>query len=312
LWLSAALAAIAFALSTTVREETERASTSVDGLRSYYLAVSAIDRASLELLWSVLNPEKPILPPASKIIDYHFAIGDARVEVIPEAAKLDVNNVPPEMLYRLCLALGIEPERAQAIASGIDAWRRGPAGGGANPYFPGGEPSFPASPASFHEIEELLLVKGVTPDIFYGTYVPAPEGTGDNGPRLIPRQGLADCLSVFGSNGAEVDANAASPAVLAAIGLSPQAVAALVERRRAALFTEQSLAEFLQLIGAPGIPLRVIGRSIITYRATARLRLANGQLSDLKRTVAAQVKYMPPGYDSQIHILRWYDTAWSN
>jgi len=28
--------------------------------------------------------------------------------------------------------------------------------------------------------------------------------------------------------------------------------------------------------------------------------------------VGAQVKYMPPGYDSLIHILRWYDTAWSN
>ena len=50
-------------------------------------------------------------------------------------------------------------------------------------------------------------------------------------------------------------------------------------------------------------------------RATARVRAANGQLSDLKRTVAAQVKYMPAGYDSPIHILRWYDTTfstWSN
>jgi len=35
LWLSAALAAIAFSLANTVRGETERASTAVDGLRSY-------------------------------------------------------------------------------------------------------------------------------------------------------------------------------------------------------------------------------------------------------------------------------------
>jgi type II secretory pathway component PulK len=45
LWLSAALAAIAFAMSTTVRGETERTSTAVDGLRAYYLAASAFDRA---------------------------------------------------------------------------------------------------------------------------------------------------------------------------------------------------------------------------------------------------------------------------
>jgi hypothetical protein len=95
-------------------------------------------------------------------------------------------------------------------------------------------------------------------------------------------------------------------------------VAALLAQRQVKPFTEQALTEFLQMAGAPGLPLRVIGRSIITYRATARLRLSNGKLSDLKRTVAAQVKYMPPGYDTQIHILRWYDTAapgpmaWSN
>ena len=53
------------------------------------------------------------------------------------------------------------------------------------------------------------------------------------------------------------------------------------------------------------------GNSIFTMRATARLRLQNGQLSDLKRTVAALVKYMPVGYDAPIHILSWYDMAWS-
>ena len=56
---------------------------------------------------------------------------------------------------------------------------------------------------------------------------------------------------------------------------------------------------------------RVGGNSIFTMRATARLRLQNGQLSDLKRTVAALVKYMPVGYDAPIHILSWYDMAWS-
>ena len=308
LWLSAALAAIAFSLSTTVRGETDRASTSMDGLRAYYLAASAVDRASLELLWSVLHPEKKILPPGVKVMDYHFATGDARVAVIPEAAKLDVNFVPVEMLYKLCLALGVEPTRAQLIASGIDNWRRVAPDAGGNQA---GGPSFQAPHTSFHEIEELLLVPGVTPDIYYGTYVPAPEGSGKSSLRLVPRQGLADCLSVFGSNGGTVDANAAAPAVLAALGLPPEAVAALVQRRSVQPFTEQGLGEFLQSIGAMGVPLKVEGRSIITYRATARPRLANGQLSDLKRSVAAQVKYMPVGYDSQLHILRWYDMAWS-
>jgi hypothetical protein len=55
----------------------------------------------------------------------------------------------------------------------------------------------------------------------------------------------------------------------------------------------------------------VEGNSILTLRATARLILPNRQLSDLRRTVGALVKYMPTGYDAPVHILRWYDTAWS-
>jgi hypothetical protein len=109
-----------------------------------------------------------------------------------------------------------------------------------------------------------------------------------------------------------VDANTAAPAVLAAIGLAPFAIQALLERRRSAPFTQQQLNDFLQSVGVGSNRLVVGGHSIVTLRATARLRLDNGQLSDLRRTVGAQVKYMPVGYDSPIHILRWYDTAWSN
>ena len=72
------------------------------------------------------------------------------------------------------------------------------------------------------------------------------------------------------------------------------------------------LGEMMPMFGVAGPMLRLEGNSIVTIRATGRVRTANGQLSDLKRTVAATVKYMPQGYDSPIHILRWYDTAWSN
>ena len=115
-----------------------------------------------------------------------------------------------------------------------------------------------------------------------------------------------DCLSVFGARD-RVDANTASPAVLAAVGLTPYAVGALMARRKVAPLTDSELTDFMNSIGATRERLRVEGNSIVTMRATARLRVGDGQLSDLKRTVSAQVKYMPPGYDLPIHILRWYD-----
>ena len=154
-------------------------------------------------------------------------------------------------------------------------------------------------------------MSGVTPEIFYGAYLPVNWGTADGETRLAQRSGLVDCLSVFGSK-SRVDANTADPAVLAAVGLTPGAINLLVQRRRQAPLDQAGLGGLAGLLGPGGQNLRVEGNSIIVVRATARVRLANGQLSDLKRTVAAQVKYMPTGYDSPIHILRWYDTTFSN
>src|ERR1700755_2917151 len=84
LFLSAALAAIAFSLSTTVRGETERTSTAVDGLRSYYLAAGGVERATLELFWSMVFPDRVTIKRGWPSVDYAFATGDVHVEIIPE------------------------------------------------------------------------------------------------------------------------------------------------------------------------------------------------------------------------------------
>jgi general secretion pathway protein K len=317
LWVSAALAAIGFSLASTVRGETDRTSTSLDGLRAYYLAQGSIYRATYELLWSVQNPGKRAIPRYATHVDYTFPTGQVRIDLVPETAKLDVNTIPPEDLYKLCLALGLDPERAREIALAIVDWRGPAQAAGFDEFYQSLQPSFRAPHASLQEIEELLLVRGVTPDIFYGTYVPSGElGAGLPPPyqtmpeKLVPRPGLVDCLSVYGSKGA-VDANTAVPAVLTTVGLPPDIAAALVARRNMKPFDPGTLAAFLGAYGVNGARLRLEGNSIITLRATARLRLADGGLSDLRRTVGAQIKYMPPGYDAPIHILRWYDTAWS-
>ena len=313
LWLSAALAAIAFSLAITVRGETERASTAVDGLRAYYLARGGVERAALELLWSISqDPTKRLIPQYSTQVLYHFASGDVRVELIPEASKLNVNQETPEVLGRLMLALGIDPARASEIVLAIDDWRGKAAEGGLyDGYYSTQTPSFLPPHASFQEIEELLQVKGVTPEIYYGSYVPYGQQT-LSGPRpLVRSSGLADCLSVYGARG-PVDVNTANPAVLAAVGVPAGAISAILEHRKTAPFTQQGLNDFMGAMGIPGAALRVEGNSMLPIRATARLRAANGQLSDLRRTLAVQVKYMTREADTPIHYLRWYDTAWSD
>jgi hypothetical protein len=147
----------------------------------------------------------------------------------------------------------------------------------------------------------------MTPDIYHGTWA---EERWAGGTRLARRPGLADCVSVFGAT-ARVDVNAAPAPVLAAIGLPPDLVYAIVQRRRAAPFTKmEELGEFAGQTGAAAGRLRLGGDSFYTLRAEAHPRLPDGRLSDLRRTVGALVNFMPSGYTPPVHYLRWYDTAW--
>jgi general secretion pathway protein K len=309
LWLTAALSAIAFTVANTVRAETERSSTSVDSLKAYYLATGAINRAILRIEWGPAfkkpdgSPSFGLAPVTT--MQFDFPSGSAVVNLIPETAKLNVNQAPPEQLLNLLLALGVLPGEAQAITQGILDWRM-PSPGGSftqfDQYYLSLTPSFRARHASFQEIEELLLVRGVTRDLFHGSYSPDLQG------RLVRRPGLRDCLSVYGSVGG-IDVNTAEPAVMQAIGVSPGAAAAIVAFRNTTIIQSQDqISGFAD--GSQGFSrLQRTQTSMATLRATARVRLGNGQFSDLRRSLEALVKFLGPEWNPPFHIMRWYDQA---
>lgn len=308
MWISAALSVIAFSVANTVRTETERTSTLSEGVRAYYLATGAIERMRLYIEWggAVRNPDgsPKFFEPGMARVAMSFPTGTAVVEVIPENARLSLNGTKPEELFRLITLLGVDSDRAREIALGIADWRA-PVPGGLSmfdQYYLSQSPSFQSRHASFEEIEELLLVKGMTPDLFHGTLVRDGEG------RLVPQAGLKDCLSAFGSEG-PVDVNYAQPAVMTAIGVPPEVVGAIVQRRQALPFrTQAELAPLVQFGGPASQRLVVGGNTIFTLRATARLRLPSGQSSDMSRTVSAMLKFhQKPVNAPPVEVLRWYD-----
>ena len=67
-----------------------------------------------------------------------------------------------------------------------------------------------------------------------------------------------------------------------------------------------------EIAGPAGMRLRSGGNTIYTIRATARLRLPDGQLSDVRRTVSATVKFFQDyRQDPPYQILRWDANATS-
>lgn len=311
LWLVAALTAIAFTVANVVRAETERTSTDRDALRAYYLASGAISRAVLYVQWgpSYRNDDgspKYYLPPMPWF-HFNFPTGLAAVEVIPENAKLNVNTVAPPELKNLLLALGVDGGRADAIVAGILDWRT-PAAGPTefDQYYLSLTPSFRSHHSSFEEIEELLLVRGVTPDLFYGSYTRNEDG------KLVPHGSLRDCLSIYATVG-PIDINTAEPAVMQAVGVSPGTAAAIVAMRKVGLISPDQLSTLLSGSPAAGRLGVVTTNSMLTLRATARLKLPNGQLSEVQRSVSALVKFLPRqfgmGPNLPFSVMRWYDSA---
>ncbi len=310
LWLSAALGAIAFSLANTVRGETERTSNAVDGAKAYYLAVGGIHRAILHSLWGKNLPQpNPYFITNAPYHRMEFPGGEVIVEMIPESSKFNINTILPEDLYKLLMNLGLNPEHARNLTLAIDDWRKPSPTRQATSFeqsYVAQFPSFRPHHASLEEIEELLFIQGMTPELYYGTYMRASQ---DPGAPLVRRGGLRACVSVFGSNG-PFDINTVEPAVMAAVNIPPDLISAIVNRRRTAPFlTGQDITPVIAG-GAPGVSrLKLGGNSIYTFRATARPRTASGELSDLRRSVAAMVKFMPGGFEAPYHILRWYDSA---
>jgi general secretion pathway protein K len=310
LWLSAALAAIAFSVAATVRSETDRVSSSLEGLKARYLAEGAITRAMLYKEWGPVqrNPDgSPKFYNGIPRYTLQFPSGEAEVEFIAESGKMNVNLAPGQDLFRLLAAMGVDAARAQTIVSGILNWR-GPARPDSFGTFElqssGTKSSFPVRHASMEEIEELLFIQGVTPDLFYGAYERDAQGV------LRFHHGLRDCLSVFGGTG-QFDANTAQPEVMLAAGVPPEVAAAIVQARRVRPF--RSNADLVALTqGVPGIQrLGISTATLATVRATARPRRADGSLSDVRRSVAALVKVMDQMQTLEpYHVLRWYGNVW--
>jgi hypothetical protein len=303
--MSAALAAIAFSVSSTVRSETDRVATNADGLRTYYLASGSIERGIQWVMWGGdyrnLDGSATYWEPNLPRMPMHYPSGDAVVEMIPESAKLNINLAPSDQLYRVALAVSGDPGRAAQIAQGIVEWRS--AGGASAPPSLDLGPTFQPRHASFEEIEELLLVHGMTPEIYYGNFIADAEG------RLYARGGMRDCLSVWGSSG-PFDINSASPALMEAVGVAPDTVTQIVKLRSTRPILSMADAS---AAGGPFPNLSVGGNVIWTLRATARLRRPDGTPSDTVRTSSATIKILDRkvNYQMPVAVLRYYDDAWS-
>ncbi len=166
-------------------------------------------------------------------------------------------------------------------------------------------PAFRPSIASMENVEELLLLPGITSEMVYGRYSRMPDGS------LVNLGGLVDYLTGQMVKGGSADALSIHPSLLLLRGTPPALARQLSVLRRSAF----DPAIVLGRIAATGIPVGLDLGDVFQIRATGRFRLPDGRLSSTRRTVSLLVKYTPIfsryGWVDTWTNLRWYAQTYS-
>jgi general secretion pathway protein K len=149
-----------------------------------------------------------------------FGAGGYWVRVMDESGKINLNQVDEATLRQTFVNLGFDQETGELLTDTIQDWRDTDPlvrlHGAENDYYQGLPVPYPAKDGPFDSIEELLLIRGVTPALFYGREGPA----------------LQQLFTVYNSGGGNVNLLTANPLVLRAVlGVDADAARDLVQRR---------------------------------------------------------------------------------
>ena len=242
LWLFITLFALGAEFSQEMRQDAVATANFADETQSYYLASAAAnltfyrlllahreealgqDPAALAAKGMDDGEKKPALVATDGVWhDVDLWGAPVSVRVVDEGGKVAINWVDQTVLIHVLNNLGLAPDKASEIADSILDWRdkdeEKRLNGAENEYYSSLPRPYVAKNAPFDSVEELLMVKGVTPDLFYG-------GTDD-----FPI-GMHDIFTVFHPPGENLNVQYLTPEVLRAFfGLDKEELAQLLDTR---------------------------------------------------------------------------------
>jgi general secretion pathway protein K len=291
LWILTALSVIAlsFARESFVEVAAARNAQSLEN--AYFVARAGIAATVYQIMQKQINrtTRQSATQDAPDSIDLGLVTGSLgggsyRIDIQDESGKINVNTVSVEQLRALAEASGIGEPDADIIADSILDWRdldtAHRLNGAEDDYYQTLNPPYKARNGNIETIEELLLVRGVTTDYFYGHPERAPDGS------IVYKYGLSRYLTVYKA-GIQVNVNYAPLPVLMSIpGMSPQIAQMIYERRRGKPFRglEEVTREIQAPLSASTLSLLTTAQTD-TYSLRASARAANSRAQRVIRTV---------------------------
>ncbi len=262
LWVLILLMTIIVSFSYLARTELEAGYQFNKRLKEEMLLEGAINQAILETIYAIRNPDSEDAWQLNGTpLDYGTNEDGITIIIRPEASKVDLNRSSDVILRGILTSLDVDAETSDIIVDSILDWRDRDdlhrLNGAENDYYQSLEKPYSCKNADFDSIYELLLVRGITRELFYGNK---------------DRPGLRDFLTVYSSNG-KIDMNTASREVLLALpGMDQTMAEEIIRRREERPFA--NMAELKDVIGeiyAGVAPYISIGRTS-TYEIMARMK----------------------------------------
>ncbi len=293
LWILTVLTVIAMSFSRESYVEVAASRNALDLSEGYYIARAGMAYTIYQLLQKRFTPqlkqlaveEAPDPIELGRVVGT-FGDGEYDIDIQDESAKINVNFATEENLRALMQAIGIEQKDADVIVDSILDWRDVDnlphLNGAEDSYYQSLNPPYKAKNGRIETVEEMLLIRGITRNYFYGFSEKAPDGT------IVYRYGLSRYLTVY-SNSNRINVNyAALPVLMSIPGMQPQAAQMIFERRHVKPFqnVEEITKELSLNLGPTVLPFLSTDQTGI-YTLTAAGRRTGSKVQRVIRAVVS-------------------------
>lgn len=307
-WTFAALAVLAAEFARAMHDEAASARNFKEAMQARYVAMAGLSEGILALQanrriadFTVqaledeanLDPLRSLAQGDGQWIEAMFRGQPYEVRVVDEGGKLALNVVNRETLRTVLANLDFPDDQAETIADSIIDWRDEDdfhqPNGAEDDYYESLDRPYRAKNGSFDTLEELLLVRGVTTEAFYGS-------------EEFP--GLRELFSVYNTSH-RINMRSMSPAVMRALsGIDADEAEQLRADRR---------------VGGDAVPDRLrelVATSPANARAstptdmTIEVRVAGIDGETILAHIGAVVKLSTSG--DSLRVYRWYDSIFGD
>jgi general secretion pathway protein K len=274
LWILAALAALATIFSVYLSNSAQALAVNDTGMRAEALVSASLELTAYQLL---LADDKARPSHGS----FHFRLDNAEILVsfVSEAARIDLNFTPKEVLANLFASLGADQAAAGEYADRIVGWRTRPAANTSNDgeaaLYSAAGLAYPPRQSLFTHVNELGLVLGLPPALV---------------DRALP------FVTVFNGS-SNVDVLIAAPEVIAALpGMTPSNLKGFLSERSALPADTSAIADAL----GPAKASATIPKSI-SFRILTTVKFNDG------RRTSSEVVVALGGAEDPYRVLSWQD-----